>query len=415
MSKFSDLINKLDFTPNQIKQYFKMFEMAGYLDKETFWVTLNNIYPTEKAKTIYFKLEPYLNNTINIDNVLTKIEELSIQNTLTEQDILALILYLSQTAFNRESGMERAQLQVLPKWMEGSNKEYFIQAFKELNIINELKTDIKKVDIIAILGATAGSMVEFIKYTKSIIAPNIKFDTLYFLTGQRELTVGLDSDLFILELASFLNLPYNKDMPFIEKGNPKKIVLNSPKTLTETDAANYLLKRDAKELFSKIRVIDSKQNENGARPTTVSNAQDFYNDLLALGKFKAKTCKVILLGRQPYISRQVVNFNNVLTQKSLESNIELKIEIYPAGDKAKLENSELLSIFSETAILMNEHYNKAVIEKKVERLPLEQSKVIMFNTRKEALKNKHETINLNSERSRLENMLEQSTDNKVSL
>ncbi|MBN9542877.1 MAG: hypothetical protein J0G32_03675 [Alphaproteobacteria bacterium] len=401
MSGFATLASNLNLEPQKIVLFFQLWTQAGFFEEARLWESLNLIYDQNKAEYVFNYISPDLKNDNASEMIIAKLDYLYNNKVLNDQDLLYFFLYQAQTAFNRELGKERDSLKCDPNnWLCGGDPQQVIAIFNKLGIIDELKPSMKSAHAIVIPGSSTKKMVKTVsKYAEDL--SKLPHDNFYFLTGNRPLTKGIDGEETILEIANNLGIKYDLTKPFIPLPSPLSgETLNCKPYIDEKDAAVYYLKKAFPGENIEVDILTNPKLDNGfkntskikiftvevdnLRPTTIDNAKSLYKHLESLGFSKENPANVILIGSQPFITRQKISFENI--RKEYFPNLGVKFDI--SAEKANLDANNLLTIFSETAALISEKFNQAVIDGKYQKLEQNLLKVIMFGSRKNAIEGK---------------------------
>ena len=367
-----------------------IFNCAGYFSDQNIWQAINlmefgengkketNNWQAGELKT-FLSLKKTLDEA-RIKNIFNA--EYFLQNAFNDknifdaEDVQDFLLYIGQTAFGRENGQERCDL-VEHDWMTIYKDEYFTNA-AILGFINEKKPHHKKYDESWIQGGARIRMIARINYLKDIQNNNIETGIVRILTGERELSIELDSisdDVaeiknFILNLAAENNVKYDASHPFIKKnfGGVIKTCLNNidGHGVTET----MMVKKIYREVFGKeiINVVDSSAVEKIGRPTTQKNARDIIEGDLLLriknGDFsKDVLIKIMIISNQPYCNRQVGTIDRttfeVLNEKLSNGEINHKYQMIFDG-VGEASKSTVTQVHSVLGALISEDFLHAI-------------------------------------------------------
>ena len=299
-------------------------------------------------------------------------------------DIIDLIVFLQQTAFDRQFGVERDKLKAKP-WLELHAQE-FRQLATSLGIVTPLPPKQQAYCGTGIMGAASFRVGTRIQYFNSLLVP---VGDVWALSGNRELSKGLDEEVLMQELA----LAVNKDKPatFIEKGEgaAKRVFLDG---ITETMMVNYLLQKMC--AGKQIALVDSKIEEGHWRATTSQGAKDIATIVVqkilegSLSKAVNDTYHFMIIAEQPYagrMARQVQRaFNAEIQKKKIESSIKIVIEGVGPGitEKELADVGVLTRMNSELGSLMAERFNDARLQmqKDVNKI-LRDPKLLLFMDR----------------------------------
>lgn len=301
-------------------------------------------------------------------------------------DIIDLIVFLQQTAFDRNFGVERDQLQTKP-WLE-QHKELFQHLATKLGIVSQLPPTHTTYCATGITGGASVRVETRIKYFNRLLTD---CGPIWAFSGNRELSKGLDSDEVMLAVAEAAG----KSVDFVEKGigAAKRTFLNG---ITETMMVNCLLEKMCPGKL--IALIDSAVEEGHWRATTSQGAKDIASILVQ----KIKNSELVpdpngiyrfmIIAEQPYpgrMARQVQRaFDTELKAQGLNSSIKLIVEGVGPGiqESDLLDTGVLTRINSELGALMAERYNDARLHL-MENNPsinLRDASILMYSTREKA-------------------------------
>lgn len=148
-------------------------------------LTFKQVYPAIKKSKAY-------QNDPNKFNAKILRKNLGKGTELDEQDIVDLLLYISQNAFSRKSGQERNEL-ISKDWMN-EYEEAYLKTAKILNFIDRKVPEHQEYDGAWIAGASRiGVITRIIDYNYILSKYNIKIkgETLV-LAGARPLWANID-------------------------------------------------------------------------------------------------------------------------------------------------------------------------------------------------------------------------------
>jgi hypothetical protein len=307
------------------------------------------------------------------------IAEFAKESYFTANDIIDLLTFLQQTAFDRQFGVERDALP--PKhWIKANQKEFY-QLARQLDIISEKAPRKDYYAAVAIMGAASSRVKTRLDYFLNL---NVEYGHVWALSGKRELSKGLDEDDVMIKVAESVGKPAN----FVEKqnGSVSRVFLDG---VTETMLVNYMINKDRAQ---KINVVDSEVQADHWRATTEQGAVDVAK--LLLNKIQANEVKhaedgryhFFIIAEQPYpvrMAKQVQReFDKEIKRRNLEEKIVVEVEGCGSGlQEEKAAGDELLRVDSELGALIAERFYDA-------RLALAQSThdfrdpgIILFSSR----------------------------------
>ena len=341
------LFNLGFYTQEEMLSFLNIMNIAGYFSFDHISSALHalciynlkllehviSIINYKKYSEIFvekFNSEYVLNNLFNNDKIIDI------------EDIEDLFFYLSQNAFARSLGQERDSLQD-DLWMFEHKMLYLDNAYK-LGLIQESKADRKDFDEAWLLGASFSSYEARLKHFKYNLKCGCQFSKIRVLTGQRVLSDSLDGKA---------NIKFVKDS-----------LSMSSDVLMETDMvaalhAKYLPNVD-------VEIINTGQNADGNRPTTITTAIDasknLIDDLSLMNDSKGKEINIYSQSNQPHAKRQALANENTIKEYFKDKGIKASVKLYPVGPEISLENtSNVTVIHSELASLVSEHYKKYIL------------------------------------------------------
>ncbi len=223
-----------------------------------------------------------------IQDITTRVNlgETVFSKTLTPSPILLSLLKQENIQFNDYTDILK---QTQSKWLRQANTERwdikdskthkYDKYFKELGMVNPLYPTTKKYTYVAILGATAPTMITRMDFLKFLIEKKfISFEQLVILTGTRKLNPLADKK-------KINNAFYLKKISSFK---------------TETEVAIFL----SEQIFVKTNVINqaniniiSAIKYTGSRPNTGDTVKAWL-------KQNPKSGTILAISNQPYIGRQ---------------------------------------------------------------------------------------------------------------
>jgi hypothetical protein len=382
-----EIVYQISFKEH-VEALFLYLHLGGYLSSQAIEKAITYLSASKSftcaEETIIQNLqgiykESCENEKFNVDYFL---QHFCQESYYQVDDIIDLIAFMSQTAFGRAFGVERDQLYIEP-WLK-QHPLLFHTLATTLGVINPLPPIHDSYCGIAIMGATSSRVKSRIEYFNSL---PIQCGELFALSGDRELSTGLDEENVMLEIAKSLNTPIN----FIKKtvGNTQRYFLDG---VTETMMVDYLIQQMCSE--KKISLINSAVQEKHWRVTTEQSAKDISNILLQkiqTGEITKKTgiYHFMIIAEQPYagrMTRQIQRaFNQAIQQKNLEESIKVIVEdVGPGVSQPILSNMNTLArINSELSALMGERFKDAHLHLQQQNpsLVLRNPNIVMFSNR----------------------------------
>lgn len=208
-----------------------------------------------------------------------------------------------------------------------------------LQVIEEIKPNIRKADILCILGSTMPNMIKRLNYATLLIEEGLEIKEVILLSGERYANPKIDNK--IEEVANYLNI-------------------DEPNQVTEAHLIKYIFEKSSLNGRYAVTVIDTPRN-NLPRPTTQTTMIDF----VKWYKDKNSTDKdVIFISSQPNIKYQEAIILQILRYSETQVNFEV---VGPAfnGDRTHIWIGGLGSyIFANTPNILME-YKEVITDPKV--------------------------------------------------
>ncbi len=222
---------------------------------------------------------------------------------------------------------------------------------------------------------------------------NVEYGYVWALSGNRELSKGLDDEDIMIKVAESVGKP----VKFVEKknGNVSRFFLDG---VTETMLVNYMINKDSSH---KINVVDSDVQAEHWRATTSQNAIDVAK--LLLTKIQANEIKqaedgryhFFIIAEQPYPVRMAKQVQRAFDKEIKHLNLKDKIviEVEGCGSGLQEENAgkdELLRVDSELGALMAERFYDARLAQDTH--DFRDPGIILFSLRDEKYKELQEKL-----------------------
>lgn len=298
----------LDFdNEEQAYQFFVYLNDAGYLSDELI----------EKA-CLYLEAEqPFLGNVAGIVTHLKEARELisDKEQFLTHFgaqcsaiDIVDLLVFVQQTAFDRTFGIERNLLTAKP-WMEDQvTCSNFMTLQQSLGLVEEQIPNQDHYYAIGIMGASYLRAESRTLYFRDQL--RVAFDAVFAVTGQRDLSKGLDREENIQKVAAALGIE-----PTYVSENKQEVT----KEISETQMVRYLIQTLCPDHADKMEVIDSTPGEWHWRADTTQNAKDFAWTLMqkiqnSEPPSRSHCYPILLIVEQPYSNRMAKQVRRALQE-----------------------------------------------------------------------------------------------------
>lgn len=381
-SKLAQALNLLDIGPIALKNekeevirhvsplehaaaLFSYLDLAGYLTPDLLQKAVTYLAAARPFscpnEVVLQHLTELIQKTHQGDsfNVNLFFEEFCLPSYFQVDDVIDLIVFLQQTAFDRKFGEERDKLCAKP-WFK-KHAGLFQNLAMTLGVTTPLPPMHAAYCGTAIMGAASTRVVTRIDYFNKL---SVSCGEVWALSGKRELSEGLDELSVMEEVARTLNKP----VTFIEKGEgpAKRKFLDG---ITETMMVNCLLQKHC--AGKGIALIDSGTEAGHWRVTTAQGAEDIAKIIIQkiqageLIKEDKQPYRFMVIAEQPYagrMARQVQRaFNAEIQKKNLVPAIQLEVEgVGPGISGAELQNDAVLTrLNSDLAALMAERFNDA--------------------------------------------------------
>lgn len=394
----------------------KQLQVAGYFQPDNLWYSINRLDfkdPVAVFKHLYPAVKKSKADQVDPSKFSAKIlrKNLGKGSLLDEQDLMDLILDMSQNAFGRTVGQERNELSS-KTWMSRYEKEYLANA-ATLRLIDREIPEHQLYDFGWIAGASRlGVLARVIDYRNMLEKYNIKIiGSTSVLAGARPLWANIDGinpHLLKILVSAYnaridldnldISLPAGEDQARIEEGQEymltlaaaSKIRLNplSPFIQYKTKEAspsgyfpgrvypNYaegetrkltetLMSEDIVHTYlanPSITVVDTSSQQH-QRPTTATTTHDTAKDIaqhIISGEYGNKKQFVIIFQtNNPYIERQTIaaqrEANKIFKEFKLDKQ-GYTIKVEGVGFKCK---QDVATIHSEMAALVTEKWKNA--------------------------------------------------------
>jgi hypothetical protein len=344
-----------------------------FCDKETVFSDLNKVCKLSNRNN-QFDAEFFISNFAK-------------QEYFTVNDIIDLVVFLQQTAFDRQYGVERDRLQAKP-WME-EHKIAFIENATKLGVTAPLPPLKDQYPAAGIMGAASIRVKKRLEYFRDL---KIGCDLVWALSGNRELSKGLDEEQVMEKIADYMGKPVN----YVKKqvGFDTREFLDG---VTETMMVNYLIETVCPN--KKIGIVDSVIESGHWRATTAQNSADIVPIIInkiqsqEITNIKDDQYHFLIIAEQPYAGRMAKQvqreFNKEIKKRGLEGKIFIEVEGCGPGisEQDLLNNQVLTRLNSELGALMAERFNDArYIMQQNSSLDLRDPNIIMFSKRDETFK-----------------------------
>jgi hypothetical protein len=335
-SKFELAATRLGFgndkvnTELQHEALLKKFQLAGYFKPGKIWEDLNRIGQIKNPDKAFIEILKVIKTSGADQDDPKKFNAKYMRKNLFKnssnidlQDVMDLIVYMAQHAFNRKPGQERNELAV-QEWMI-KHKEFYIDQARILGLIDRKRPSKSVYDFAWVAGASRHEFLSrIVDFNYNLVKFNLKIvgETL-LLAGNRELWANFDGlnpiirkklveifeknlnidDLeysktdfningklsegreYLAYLAKKFDVKLDSEMPLIQYRSENECPIgrfvnriylnyetNEECRITETLMAKDLLENDLKKKLI-VNIIDTKAMVN-TRPTTATTAKD---------------------------------------------------------------------------------------------------------------------------------------------
>lgn len=367
----------------------------------------------DKAVNYLSAVKPFQHNSHPIDSAIIKqllqqcllsaktthgfnprifLDNLAAQDYFALDDIIDLFTFLQQTAYARHFGAERDTLCNQP-WMIQNANELLVLAnqlgVKESIGVNKLHYC--GVGIMGSVSHSCGITLEF--FCKHVLQAKLQqqfsYDKAWVLTGQRELSLGLDTLEDIYKVAQY----FAKDLKFVKR-RVGDFVREFAEGITEAMFIDFLMTTLCPA--AKIKILESLCEPGHWRGTGWQSAQDIAKIVVKkiqrqelMPDLQHDCFYFLVVAAQPAILRLAMQVERAFTMEIRKHNLSINLKVIAAGPGlqedmlANIKESNVLArVNSELAALAAERYYHARI--KLHDLGyrnLRDSKAIMFATR----------------------------------
>jgi len=312
------------------------------------------------------------------------LREFAKQPYFTVPDILDLLTFLQQTAFDRKFGQERDKLST-KSWMEEHNAE-FIACADSIGMLSSTNPTNAKFCGVAIMGAGTFRMGTRIDYFAQLLKEGkIQFDSLWEVTGLRELSKGLDDEEVLLKIASKLGILLTYvEKPVAPNSKETRIFANG---LNERMAMQFLIGEKLGGLLASIKLVNSGVEPTHWRATTAENAKDLAPRVIKMiqeNKLQPSPdgCHhFMIIVEQPYQLRMAKQIQREFNAEIAKQKLSIEIQVEGSGQPANPGPKSLPSINSELAALLAEHFKDTRSMLTEDPGSLRNTAAIMFSSR----------------------------------
>jgi hypothetical protein len=372
-----------------VASLFSYLDLAGYLSNDLFDKAVmylsSDIAFSVRDEQVKFDLKQASSMARKSGKFepLIFCENMAKLDYLTVPDIIDLITFLQQTAFDRQFGEERDRLRGKP-WMEEKSDE-FTKLANSLGVTSPLPPNFQHYCGVGIMGAASVRANERINYfyelNKTADERKLSFDSIWALTGNRELSKGLDDPAVVEAVAKF----YNKPLQYVKKvvGKDSREFADG---ITETMMVKYLIQ--AKLSSVKIEMIDSDIQREHWRATTQQSAVDIAQ--LIVDSFEKKQIPAssndiyyfMIIAEQPYAGRMAKQVQRAFDAELKKRNYASTFHVEGCGlGVVNCSLDTLTRLNSELAALAAERFNDARIKLSCHHVHLRDPKIILFSSR----------------------------------
>lgn len=367
--KMTEALKLLEFGDSKTKHpmkeqahaLFQELYIASYLSppciiKAVDYLHAEHPFQGEPELIKRYLLEAYKKATVDGFDIDLFLNEFAKEDCFTLRDVIDLVAFISQFAFDRRFGEERDSLTTKPWMIE--NAALIVKVADHLDMLQGKDPTQQEYLGVAIMGAATSRVRSRIEYFKSIPPCYL---SAWALSGARQLKVGLDEEKEMKAIAKFYHVPY-------ELSGQDNSFLN----ITETQMVNYYLATLCKNV--PIRVVDSAAEQDHWRATTQQGASDIAEKIVqqivsgVLEVEKDHEYHFMIIAEQPYLNRmtrQVQREFNLALQR--HGITDIKITVHGSGPSVSEELCQkptehlpaLTRINSEMAVTLVERLNDA--------------------------------------------------------
>lgn len=302
----------------QIEALFEYFHLAGYLEPNMLAQAVKYLAAAghfqQPPKVVTKDLNDAVANSTKQGrfNVKVFLQDFAKQDYFTANDIVDIVTFLNQTAFDRKNMVERDQLQ-LKQWMV-ENPEFFVQRADTLGFIHENKPQAKHYIGVCVMGAATFRVQTRIEDFKNL---KITYDTAWASSGaSRHLKLGLDQEEAMKEVAEHYQVEYE----LYEKNGGKFL------PITELQMMQYFLKKFCPE--APIRLVDSEAEKGHWRTTTKQGVEDIAKKVVAMiqsGEIELDEetePRFMIIAEQPFTDRMARQAQRAFDTATKEAGIK---------------------------------------------------------------------------------------------
>lgn len=337
-------LNLLDFkTKESAYALFHYLHIAGYLgaeaiDKAVNYLSIEKPFavdPETVKKNLKTAYE--LANQNNQFDVEIFCQHFAKEDYFSPADIIDLLTFIQQTAFDRNFGIERDKLQAKP-WMEEKENEFMLYA-NELGIVKACNPSHKHYSFICVAGAASRRVVQRIEDYQSY---DVTKDSLWALSGVRELSIGLDEESVMKEVADHWSFPF--EMVTRGTGEASRQYLNG---VTETMMVKYLLQKHCPE--NNFEMVNSGVQTGHWRTTNAQNAKDIAIKVLdgiedgQLTKSEDEFYHGMIVAEQPYSHRFERQLQREIDKEIQRRNLNISLTVEGCGRGISAINKDVLT------------------------------------------------------------------------
>jgi hypothetical protein len=198
-----------------------------------------------------------------------------------ESNSLEKLVTKTQSKWLRNAGTER--------WEQiertDINKDKYVELFKDIGLVDEVKPQKKEYDYVLVLGATAKVMQSRFAHVIRL-CKDLKFKTIIFLTGQRDVTPTIDLVDNIFDPKYYHSASFDKScLPTTETGIAEAIIKNAKLPVNLKDNV-------------KIEIIDTPKQQTTSGELRRPNFTDTFKEWL---KTKPARGSCLVISNNPYI------------------------------------------------------------------------------------------------------------------
>ncbi len=221
--------------------------------------------------------------------------------------------------------------------MEEKEKEFMLYA-DELGIVKRRDPSCKHYAFICLAGAASRRVVQRIENYKTY---DVTKDSLWALSGARELSLGLDEEIVMKEVADYWKFPF--EIVAKGTGQSSRQYLNG---VTEAMMVKYLLQKHCSE--NNFQIVNSDVQAGHWRTTNAQNAKDIAIVVIdgivdgQLTKSEDGFYRGMVVAEQPYSHRFERQIQREIDKEIERRALNISVKVEGCGGGISEINKEVL-------------------------------------------------------------------------